>query len=59
MIAMRQKTQEDLALDRLLHKAATPPPVAADLAARILSRARVTPQQHKSTAAPSKQLFVC
>ena len=49
---MRQKTQEDLALGRLLDKAATPPPVAADLAARIMARARVTPQTRKSTAAP-------
>lgn len=49
---MRQKTQEDLALDRLLDKAATPPPVSADLAARILARARVSPQQRKSAAAP-------
>lgn len=49
---MSQKTKEELALDRLLNKAATPPPVSADLAARILGRARLTPQQHKSTAAP-------
>ncbi len=49
---MRQKTQEEVALDRLLDKAATPPPVSADLAARIMARARVTPQPRKSTAAP-------
>ena len=49
---MSQNTKEDLALDRLLHKAAAPPPVSADLAGRIIARARVTPQQRKSTAAP-------
>lgn len=49
---MSQKTKEELALDRLLNTAATPPLVSADLAERILARARLTPQQHKSTAAP-------
>lgn len=49
---MSQKTKEELALDRLLNTAAAPPPVSADLAARILARARVTSQQRKSTAAP-------
>ena len=49
---MSQKTKEDLALDRLLDKAAAPPPVAVGLAARIAARARISPQQRKSTAAP-------
>jgi len=49
---MSQKTKEDLALDRLLNTATAPPPVSTDLAARIMARARVTPQQRKSTAAP-------
>jgi hypothetical protein len=52
MIAMRQKTQEDLALDRLLDQAASPPHPSADLAARIAARARLTPQMRKSAAAP-------
>ena len=49
---MSQKTKEELALDRLLEKAPSPPQMAGDLASRIAARARLMPQQRRSAAAP-------
>lgn len=49
---MSQKTKQDLALDRLLDAASSPPQMSADLASRIAARARLMPQQRKSTRAP-------